>query len=343
MELTLATKTKRAAGEVCGEAIVFPGHQPRGRGRARDDRQGARRPDPRAAARRAAKDAGKVCVCELVPLFDVSQPTVSHHLKVLRNAGLVACERRGLWSYYYVLPGGLAALRAGWHDRRARPARARRGHRDVRARLRRLRRRHHRRRARRRARRARDRPRLLPRPARRDRVARARLRRAFQSRRQPQLLLDPPPAGARPRRVRRGSVRRRAARKSAAARRVARAPDRPGRHRAEHRLRSCAPDRGRADRAADARDHERRHRHPRGRRARRARDRRRRRPGGDRLRAADRRLAEHRAIVRPGRRVRPVAGLLGLRRGTAGWRAAGRARLPVRPRRACPRPIAGSR
>ena len=41
------------------------------------------------------KHAGKVCVCELVPLFDLSQPTVSHHLKVLREAGIVGSERRG--------------------------------------------------------------------------------------------------------------------------------------------------------------------------------------------------------------------------------------------------------
>jgi ArsR family transcriptional regulator, arsenate/arsenite/antimonite-responsive transcriptional repressor len=48
--------------------------------------------------------AGKVCVCELIPLFDVSQPTVSHHLKVLRDAGVVGVERRGLWAFYYVIP-----------------------------------------------------------------------------------------------------------------------------------------------------------------------------------------------------------------------------------------------
>ena len=59
------------------------------------------------------KHAGKVCVYELVPLFDLSQPTVSHHLKVLRQAGLVGSERQGLWSYYYVRPDALAEL-AGW-------------------------------------------------------------------------------------------------------------------------------------------------------------------------------------------------------------------------------------
>jgi len=49
-------------------------------------------------------------VCELTPLFDVSQPTVSHHLKVLREAGLVGVERRGLWAYYYVNPDALEEI-----------------------------------------------------------------------------------------------------------------------------------------------------------------------------------------------------------------------------------------
>jgi ArsR family transcriptional regulator len=57
--------------------------------------------------------AGKVCVCELVALFALSQPTVSHHLKVLREVGLVGSERQGLWAYYYVIPEVLAEL-AGW-------------------------------------------------------------------------------------------------------------------------------------------------------------------------------------------------------------------------------------
>jgi ArsR family transcriptional regulator len=58
------------------------------------------------------KHAGKVCVCELVPLFDLSQPTVSHHLKVLREAGIVASERQGLWAYYYVIPDSLEEFSA---------------------------------------------------------------------------------------------------------------------------------------------------------------------------------------------------------------------------------------
>ena len=51
-------------------------------------------------------------IAELVPLFDVAQPTLSHHLKKLREAGIVDCERRGLWAYYYVLPDALQELSA---------------------------------------------------------------------------------------------------------------------------------------------------------------------------------------------------------------------------------------
>lgn len=47
----------------------------------------------------AAQDA-PLCVCDIVGRFDVSQPTISHHLKVLREAGLVTVSRRGLWAYY---------------------------------------------------------------------------------------------------------------------------------------------------------------------------------------------------------------------------------------------------
>ncbi|MFF6989009.1 ArsR/SmtB family transcription factor [Streptomyces sp. R08] len=56
--------------------------------------------------------SGEVCVCELTPAFDLSQPTISHHLKLLRQAGLIDCERRGTWVYYWALPGVLDNLAA---------------------------------------------------------------------------------------------------------------------------------------------------------------------------------------------------------------------------------------
>jgi ArsR family transcriptional regulator len=59
------------------------------------------------------KHAGKVCVCDIVPLFTLSQSTISHHLKLLREAGVVESERQGLWAYYYVVPGALDDL-AAW-------------------------------------------------------------------------------------------------------------------------------------------------------------------------------------------------------------------------------------
>lgn len=55
--------------------------------------------------------AGEICVCDLTPQFEVSGPTISHHLKVLREAGLVDCERRGTWVYYWSVPQRLQWIR----------------------------------------------------------------------------------------------------------------------------------------------------------------------------------------------------------------------------------------
>ncbi|GAA3796780.1 metalloregulator ArsR/SmtB family transcription factor [Streptomyces coacervatus] len=62
------------------------------------------------ASRGEGGQGGEVCVCELTPAFALSQPTISHHLKLLRQAGLIDCERRGTWVYYWVLPGVLDSL-----------------------------------------------------------------------------------------------------------------------------------------------------------------------------------------------------------------------------------------
>jgi len=52
-----------------------------------------------------------VCVCDFVAALDLSQPTISHHLKVLREAGLVEASRRGTWMYYRLVPEAVDALR----------------------------------------------------------------------------------------------------------------------------------------------------------------------------------------------------------------------------------------
>lgn len=59
-----------------------------------------------------AQRGGEVCVCEMTPEFDVSGATVSHHLKALRSAGLVDCQRRGTWVYYWIIPSRMAQLSA---------------------------------------------------------------------------------------------------------------------------------------------------------------------------------------------------------------------------------------
>ncbi len=58
----------------------------------------------------AAHESGRACVCDLTEPLGLSQPTVSHHLKVLREAGLVTSERRGTWVHYSLLPGTLQDL-----------------------------------------------------------------------------------------------------------------------------------------------------------------------------------------------------------------------------------------
>lgn len=113
IDLTLEPKQKRPPGEPCCVPLVRP----------EIDHEHAER---LAAVAKALADpirmqlvdvlrghAGKVCVCELQPLFDVSQSTLSHHLKKLRDAGVVGVERRGLWAYYYVNPDALEEL-ASW-------------------------------------------------------------------------------------------------------------------------------------------------------------------------------------------------------------------------------------
>jgi ArsR family transcriptional regulator len=57
-----------------------------------------------------AHQGGEVCVCELTTAFALTQPTISHHLKVLREAGIIDCERRGTWVYYWIVPAALERM-----------------------------------------------------------------------------------------------------------------------------------------------------------------------------------------------------------------------------------------
>jgi ArsR family transcriptional regulator len=60
--------------------------------------------------------APEVCVCDLTAAFELSQPTISHHLRILRDAGLVEAERRGTWGYYRLVPEAIDRLRAAFAD-----------------------------------------------------------------------------------------------------------------------------------------------------------------------------------------------------------------------------------
>src|SRR5213596_3856771 len=97
VDLELAPKQKSPPGQPCCDPVVYPDIE-----RSQAERMGAVAkalgdPIRMQLVDVLRKHAGKVCVCELVPLFDVSQPTLSHHLKKLRGAGIVESERRGLW------------------------------------------------------------------------------------------------------------------------------------------------------------------------------------------------------------------------------------------------------
>jgi ArsR family transcriptional regulator len=112
VDLELAPKRKRPAGERCCEPVVYPDTQKAEAERMAEVAKALGDPIRLQLVDVLRKHAGKVCVCELTPLFEVGQPTVSHHLKVLREAGIVDSERRGLWAYYYVIPDSLKELTA---------------------------------------------------------------------------------------------------------------------------------------------------------------------------------------------------------------------------------------
>jgi ArsR family transcriptional regulator, arsenate/arsenite/antimonite-responsive transcriptional repressor len=60
----------------------------------------------------AAHEGGEACVCELTGPLGLTQPTISHHLKILIEAGILTREKRGVWAYYALVPGALDAVAA---------------------------------------------------------------------------------------------------------------------------------------------------------------------------------------------------------------------------------------
>ena len=112
VDLELTPKTKRAPGGPCCEPVVHPEVERDKAVRMAAIAKGLGDPVRLQMVDVLRKHAGKVCVYELVPLFGLAQPTVSHHLKVLRRAGIVGSEREGLWAYYYVIPEALKELSA---------------------------------------------------------------------------------------------------------------------------------------------------------------------------------------------------------------------------------------
>jgi ArsR family transcriptional regulator len=98
-------------GQCCPPALSSPLSEERAADLARDFAVLADPVRLRLLSLIASVPAGEACVCELVEPVDRSQPTVSHHLKILADAGLIAGEKRGRWVWYRPVPDRLAQLR----------------------------------------------------------------------------------------------------------------------------------------------------------------------------------------------------------------------------------------
>lgn len=114
--LPVAPDEPRALGERCCARDARPAISPRAAERLAGDADLLSHPVRVQLLALLARSEGRVCVCDLEAAVPVKQPTVSHHLRILREAGLVDSEKRGQWAYYFVHRPALDALRARLAD-----------------------------------------------------------------------------------------------------------------------------------------------------------------------------------------------------------------------------------
>jgi ArsR family transcriptional regulator len=112
VELPIQPKTKRSRDEVC-EPLVHPKVEVEDAERLATVARALGDPVRLQIVDVLHHHAGAVCVCEINDLFDLAQSTVSHHLKVLRDAAIVDYEKRGVWGFYYVKRDVIEEL-GGW-------------------------------------------------------------------------------------------------------------------------------------------------------------------------------------------------------------------------------------
>lgn len=116
IDLDVTPRRKRAPGEPCCEPVVYPDIERSEAERMAAVAKALGDPVRLTLVDVLRKHAGKVCVAELVPLFHLTQPTISHHLKALKDAGIVGSHREGIWAYYYLEPTALGEI-AAWLQR----------------------------------------------------------------------------------------------------------------------------------------------------------------------------------------------------------------------------------
>lgn len=121
MSAVLTPKHKRAAGARCRVAPAQPSIDRERAARLAGYARALGDPIRLQLVDVLAAHPGELCACELLPLFEIAQSTLSHHLKTLADAGIVESRRQGLFAYYLVRPQVLAEL-SGWLVSAAPPA-----------------------------------------------------------------------------------------------------------------------------------------------------------------------------------------------------------------------------